>query len=145
MRAQILENFRQGKAQDEVDVLPEAALMASMEHPNVMRTFAHATRVKQHRAGVATFEFADNDGGSGGHVLETWLLLEYCNKGSLQVSCACKQPYSYPCNGVQTKRPPKQPCHLNSLSNPSFKQDMQQKAAHILCLRKHRTHQTVQG
>ena len=89
LSAQILEVFQQGSLGEEVEDLPEATLMEKMQHPNVMRTYKHATRAKHPSASKAQhLHFGDSDETSG-YMLETWLLLEACNKGSLQ---ACTFP-----------------------------------------------------
>ena len=88
---QILENFQHGVAGDEVDDLSEASLMEAMRHPNVMVTYKHATRVK-YPAGVDMAMDMGGDTAHRGYILETWLLLEYCNKGSLQVRYSAAIP-----------------------------------------------------
>lgn len=92
---QILETFKRGSMDlAEVEDLAEARLVEEMKHPNIVRTFDHGTRVKHFSGHVSAERFSGSnsrsqsgrpDPASSGFVLETWLLLEYCNKGSLQV------------------------------------------------------------
>ncbi|KAG2454256.1 hypothetical protein HYH02_001289 [Chlamydomonas schloesseri] len=53
----------------------EAVLSASISHPNVVQTYKHCTR----RSGSSATD-ADNEGRP---LLETWMVMEFCNKGGL--------------------------------------------------------------
>ena len=79
-----MDSYHEGTLGLMVEGLAEATLMEEIEHPNIMKTYAHATRFKQLTSYSSTPSLADSQP-SGSSVLETWLLLEYCNKGSLQV------------------------------------------------------------
>jgi len=79
---QIIETFHEGDVNGEVEDLPEARLMEEVVHPNVIQTYKHGTRYKKTTSNRAlSFDLGVNGSGS---ILETWLLLEYCNKGTLQ-------------------------------------------------------------
>ena len=87
---QILEQYYEVPAGDmaaECEDNHEAMLTETLNHPNVVRTFQHATRVKA-TAGENNAPIDAEDpafaAGKAGCLVETWLLLEFCNKGSLQ-------------------------------------------------------------
>ena len=94
---QIIETFRKGSLVDnEVEDLAEARLVEEMQHDNIMRTYTHCTRVKHFsRADTQTSASSGSwneprngrpqNPAASGFILETWLLLEYCDTGSLQV------------------------------------------------------------
>ena len=66
--------------------------MESIVHPNIMQTYRHATRIKEASTFGMRPKFDAGFTSESGNLLETWLLLEYCNKGSLQVLwnlCMC--------------------------------------------------------
>lgn len=105
---QILETFKRGSMDvNEIEDIAEARLVEEMKHPNIVRTYNHGTRIK-HFSGHPSNSWS-NSGSKGsnrsvrqttssGFVLETWLLLEYCNKGSLQV--CLETPLSYYCPNI---------------------------------------------
>lgn len=59
--------------------------MESIVHPNIMQTYRHATRIKEAHSPRIRLWCDQSFTNDSGVLLETWLLLEYCNKGSLQV------------------------------------------------------------
>ena len=98
---QILEQFYEVSAGDmaaECEDNHEAMLTEMLDHPNVVRTFQHATRVKA-TAGENNKPVDDADpafnNSRAGCLVETWLILEYCNKGSLQVCALSSCPPVY--------------------------------------------------
>ena len=87
---QIIVDNDQARVKDGLPV--EAHITAGLNHRNVVRTIAHAWRplVSHMSASMSVWDsagsnspgpFACNEG-------ETWLLLELCDKGTLQV-CSC--------------------------------------------------------
>lgn len=69
------------------DGLPvEAHITAGLNHTNVVRTIAHAWRpLSAHvTAGMSVWDSADSALGAASEG-ETWLLLELCDRGTLQV------------------------------------------------------------
>ena len=73
------------------DGLPvEAHITAGLNHVNVVRTIAHAWRpLSAHvTAGMSVWDSAGSALGPSGSAAsegETWLLLELCDRGTLQV------------------------------------------------------------
>ncbi|PNW70925.1 hypothetical protein CHLRE_17g739250v5 [Chlamydomonas reinhardtii] len=63
-----------GGAGGEEEVL-EAVLSHTISHPNIVQTYKHCTR----RSGTTATD-ADNEGRP---LLETWMIMEFCNKGGL--------------------------------------------------------------
>ena len=73
------------------DGLPvEAHITAGLNHVNVVRTIAHAWRpLSAHvTAGMSVWDSADSAAGIASEG-ETWLLLELCDRGTLQVRACC--------------------------------------------------------
>ena len=68
-----------------IEDLAEARLMESIVHPNIMQTYRHATRFKEACSATTKMKYDNAISNQSGILLETWLLLEFCNKGSLQV------------------------------------------------------------
>ena len=69
----------------QIEDLAEARLMESIVHPNIMQTYRHATRYKESCSAATKMKYDNARSNQSGILLETWLLLEFCNKGSLQV------------------------------------------------------------
>ena len=82
---QILDTFQPAAAPTQAEDLAEARLMESIVHPNIMQTYQHATRLKAECSPNAKMSYDIALNNQSGILLETWLLLEFCNKGSLQV------------------------------------------------------------
>ena len=77
------------------DGLPvEAHITAGLNHVNVVRTIAHAWRpLSAHvTAGMSVWDSADSAAGVASEG-ETWLLLELCDRGTLQArACPLVEP-----------------------------------------------------
>ncbi len=83
---QIIDTFQEEDIGERVKVLTEARIMADATHPNLVQTYTHATRFKPEAPQLALLDTDGSDSsGESKSIMETWLLLEYCNKGSLQV------------------------------------------------------------
>ena len=89
LRAQIIVDNDQARVKDGLPV--EAHITAGLNHRNVVRTIAHAWRpLVSHMS--ASMLVWDSAGSSAAGPLtscnegETWLLLELCDKGTLQVT-----------------------------------------------------------
>jgi hypothetical protein len=82
---QIIDTFQDEDLGERVKDLAEARLMVDVTHPNLVQTYTHATRfVKDFMPPLPLLDL-EADSQVSMSILETWLLLEYCNKGSLQV------------------------------------------------------------
>lgn len=66
----VLETIKEG---DSEEVL-EAVLGAKIAHPNIVQTYKHCSRP------MGQAHDADNEGKA---ILETWMVMDFCNKGSL--------------------------------------------------------------
>ena len=82
--AQIVVDNDQARVKDGLPV--EAHITAGLNHVNVVRTIAHAWRpLSAHvTAGMSVWDSADSALGAASEG-ETWLLLELCDRGTLQV------------------------------------------------------------
>lgn len=86
MVLQILEIFDKGNEKLRRQLLMEAGLMLSMRHPNLVRTFRFAVREKGGLPFDSCREAEQSEAQDGPCILETWLVMEYCDKGTLRVS-----------------------------------------------------------
>lgn len=93
---QIIVDNDQARVKDGLPV--EAHITAGLNHQNVVRTIAHAWRplVSHMSASMSVWDSAGSNspGPFACKEGETWLLLELCDKGTLQVcSCPLKSHY----------------------------------------------------
>ena len=92
MRAQIIPDNPDSRTLDGLPV--EAHITAGLNHRNVVRTIAHAWRPLAFAChGGSVWDSAGSVAGGGvaSGEGETWLLLELCDQGTLQV-CRVKGP-----------------------------------------------------
>ncbi|KAG2489421.1 hypothetical protein HYH03_012059 [Edaphochlamys debaryana] len=72
--AQVAVKVLETVQQDDSAQVLEAVLGGTISHPNIVQTYKHSSRP------MGTARDADNEGRT---VLETWMVLEFCNKGGL--------------------------------------------------------------
>ena len=80
-----------------VEDIAEAKLLQGLSHPGIVKLYTHATRLETLGSNSSAWSLYDRN--ICGHALETWLLLEYCDKGTLQVTSGriCQLVFQHEC------------------------------------------------